>query len=464
MNIFNFLSSFSKKRIYLDYASITPIDNRVIKHVLKISKKYPANPNSLYNEGVEAFKELERSRTKVAKHLDVHADEIVFTSGGTESNNLAIQGVLKAYKMSQTKENATKESVKTNSQKPHIISSEIEHPAVRELLLQYQEADECDVTFIPVGVDGVVDLKEFKKALRPETILVTIMYVNNEIGTIQPISEISKIVRHYKKAKLERVIEENKKPMTYSSIYPLVHTDACQAVLFCPMRIINLGVDLLTLDSAKFYGPRGVGALYIKRSVTQSKAIVPIQVGGSQEIELRAGTQNVAGISGFAYALDLAIAEKEKESVRLGALRDFVVEELKKLTLSRDDDTSESENGGSEKTPKIIFNGTYGKDEYGNDLRVPNNINICILGIDAEYAVLRLDVRGVCVSSVTSCRSKNEDSTSYVVEALYKNVNGETEATFDCGKSSLRITLGRFTTEREVKVVISKIIDIIKYQ
>ncbi|MDQ5911810.1 MAG: cysteine desulfurase [Patescibacteria group bacterium] len=441
---FSQISGISQKRMYFDYASITPVDERVIKHISKISKEYPSNPNSLYKEGVLAFKELEKSREKVAKHLDVHADEIVFTSGGTESNNLAIQGVLKAYKMGRVeKVGADANGGGANPQKPHIISSEIEHPAVRELLLQYQEAGECDVTFIPVGVDGIVDLKEFKKALRPETILVTIMYVNNEIGTIQPISEISKIVRHYKKAKLEKVIEENKKPMTYSSIYPLVHTDACQAVLFCPMRAINLGVDMITLDGAKFYGPRGVGALYIKRSVTQSKAIVPIQIGGSQEFELRAGTQNVAGISGFAYALDLAVTEKEKESTRLGTLRDFVVEELKKTNA------------------KIVFNGTYGKDSYGNDLRVPNNINICILGIDAEYAVLRLDVRGVSASSVTSCRSKNEDSTSYVVEALHKNVNGETEATFDCGKSSLRITLGRLTTEREVKKLVKVLIGVL---
>ncbi len=449
------ISAAHQKRMYFDYASITPMDERVIKHISKISKEYPANPNSLYKEGVLAFKELERSREKVAKHLDVHADEIIFTSGGTESNNLAIQGVLKAYKMGRAEGKAnqnqstqngavnTANGSNTNPQKPHIISTEIEHPAVRELLLQYQEVGECDVTFIPVGVDGIVDLKEFKKALRPETILVTIMYVNNEIGTIQPIAEISKIVRHYKKTKLEQVIEENKKPMTYSSIYPLVHTDACQAVLFCPMRAINLGVDMITLDSAKFYGPRGVGALYIKRSVIQAKAIASIQIGGSQEFELRAGTQHVAGISGFAYALDLAGAEKENESARLGVLRDFVVEELKKTNA------------------KIIFNGTYGKDEYGNALRVPNNINICILGVDAEYAVLRLDVRGVCVSSVTSCRSKNEDSTSYVVEALHKNVEGETDATFDCGKSSLRITLGRFTTESEVKKLVKVLIGVL---
>lgn len=461
----NFGQKNNQKRIYFDYASVTPVDERVIKFVSKISKEYPANPSSLYREGVESFKQLEQARAKVAKHLEAHADEIVFTSGGTESNNLAIQGVLKAYKANLQKgDGADKMSVESpNSQisqiKPHIISSVIEHPAVRELLLQYQETGECDVTFIPINEDGIVDLKELKKALRPETILVSIMYVNNEIGTIQPISEISKIVRHYKKTKLELVVEKNEKPMTYSSIYPLVHTDACQAVLFCPLRIPTLGVDMMTLDSAKFYGPRSVGALYIKRSIIQSKSISSIQIGGSQENDLRAGTENVAGISGFAYAIDLAIAEKEKESVRLGKMRDFLVDEIKK-----------AESTG--KIPKIIFNGSYGTDSYGNALRVPNNLNICMEGMDAEYAVLRLDVRGACVSSVTSCRSKNEDSTSYVVEALNGGVRKNDKASNDggggtnnssknCGKSSLRVTLGRFTTEREIKYFLKALFEVL---
>lgn len=481
----NFLSKFSKNstsahgfekdRMYFDYASVTPVDERVIKYVSKISREYPANPSSLYREGVKSFKQLESARTKVAKHLEAHADEIIFTSGGTESNNLAIQGVLKAYKMSRAQKVDT-EGSNTNSQvsevfqvKPHIISSEIEHPAVRELLLRYQETGECDVTFIPVDKDGIVDLKELKKALRPETILVTIMYVNNEIGTIQPISEISKIVRHYKKTKLELVIEKNEKPMTYSSIYPLVHTDACQAVLFCPLRIPTLGVDMMTLDSAKFYGPRSVGGLYIKRSIIQSKSISSIQIGGSQESDLRAGTENVAGISGFAYAMDLAIDEKEKESARLGALRDFLVEELKKAKVNKNTEVIEKE--ATEKIPKIIFNGSYGTDSYGNALRVPNNLNICVEGMDAEYAVLRLDVRGVCVSSVTSCRSKNEDSTSYVVEALSGgvNVNGDAGANKNtsasaknCGKSSLRITLGRYTTEKDVRFLLKAMFEVLK--
>jgi cysteine desulfurase len=450
----NFLSKFpkiSQKRIYLDYASVTPIDSRVINHVSKISKVYPANPSSLYREGVEALKELERSRTVVSKHLDVHTDEIVFTSGGTESNNLAIQGVLKAFK------EKVRHDAELHKSHPHIVSSVIEHPAIRELLLRYQEDGVCDVTFIPVDERGIVDLKELKKALRMETILVTIMYVNNEIGTIQPIAEISKIVRHYKKEKKEQVNVSNHTSSLYSQ-YPLVHTDACQAVLFCPLRIPTLGVDMMTLDSAKFYGPRSIGALYIKRSIIQSKLIAPIQIGGSQEQGLRAGTENVAGISGFAYAMDLAIAEKEHESARLGKMRDFLVEEIKK---------AESEgkiNHGI--AQKIIFNGTYEKDSYGNPLRVPNNINICVLGMDAEYAVLRLDVRGICVSSVTSCRSKNEDSTSYVVEALggtdtsHEN-SQSSQSKVGCGKSSLRITIGRFTTFNDIKKASRLIIEVL---
>lgn len=417
----NFLSKFSKiskvingKRIYLDYASITPVDKRVLKHVSKISKEYPANPSSLYIEGVQASKELEKSRIKVATHIEAHADEIIFTSGGTESNNLAIQGVLKAF----LKKN------QNLSYKPHIISTEIEHPSVREILLQYKEQDMCDVTFLPINKEGIVDLKELKKALRPETILVSVMYVNNEIGTIQPIAEVSKIVRHYKKERTEAM----------SSIYPYVHTDACQAVLFCPLRIPTLGVDMMTLDSAKFYGPRSVGALYVKRNIIQSKSIVPIQIGGSQELDLRAGTENVAGISGFAYAFDIAVNERKKESMRLAGLRDSLLHDLKKAVVDK-------------KIPEIIFNGSYDADR-----RVPNNINICVPGIDAEYAVLRLDVRGICISSVTSCRSKKEDSSSYVVEALdlVSVGDGGSQKHQDCGKSSLRITLGRFTKVSDV--------------
>lgn len=429
LNFSSIFPKFSKKRIYLDYASITPVDERVLKHVLKISKDYGANPSSLYREGVDAYKELEKSRAKVAKHLDAQPDEIIFTSGGTESNNLAVEGVLKAYLA-----NSTSGTLKTQSAgsiaKPHIISTAIEHPSVREILISYEKAGTCEVTFVSVDEKGIVDLKELKKSLRPETILVSVMYVNNEIGTIQPIHEVSKIVRHYKK--------ELGRPVAGKNAYPYVHTDACQAVLFCPLRVLSLGVDLMTLDSAKFYGPRSVGSLYIKRGTN----ISPLLIGGSQESDLRAGTENVAGISGFACALDLAIAEQKKEFARMSGLQRHLVDELKKIQ-------------------GVVFNGSYEKDSYGNPERVPNNVNICFPGMDAEYTVLRLDAKGIAVSSVTSCRSKNEDSSSYVVEELYKNKdNNESIArgsAQDCSKSSLRITFGRFTRKKDI-VFVAKVL------
>jgi cysteine desulfurase len=525
MNILKGLASgfgkkLGKKRIYLDYASVTPVDERVLKYVSKISKDFPANPSSLYKEGVAAQKQLEGARAKVAKHLDAHADEIVFTSGGTESNNLAIQGVLKAsskaaLEMAQasraskgSKNDEVKDSGPSSSFRPHIISSVIEHPSVRELLLRYREEGICDVTLISVNAEGIVDLKELRKALRPENILVSIMYVNNEIGTIQPIAEISKIVRHYKKEKRELAASSAEKDISHSSpassysahlspSYPYVHTDACQAVLFCPLRVLTLGVDMMTLDSAKFYGPRSVGALYVKRNVIQSKHIAAMQIGGNHEQELRAGTENVAGISGFAHAMDLAIAEKEKESERLCRMRDSLVDDLKKvtaagetikaagLTVGRSSGQPVGQSGKNlNKIPQIIFNGSYGNDPYGNARRVPNNVSICVPGMDAEFAVLRLDVRGVCVSSVTSCRSKNEDSTSYVVEALNSSDNssndsldktsdGGSDASSgfadknkstapDCGKSSLRITLGRFTTEGDIAYFLKALLEVLR--
>lgn len=424
--MFSFLKAITqKKRIYLDYASITPVDPRVAKHISEIQEKFWANPNSLYVEGVEASKHLEASRASIARILDVHADEIIFTSGGTESNNLAIEGVVRAWINSNN----------TNT-KPHIVSSVIEHPAVREVLNSYIKQNMCDVSYISVNFEGIIDIKELKKALRPETILVTVMYVNNEIGTIQPIHDISKIVRQYRK--------DQGRPQVGKGAYPYVHTDACQAALFCPLRIPSLGVDFMTLDSAKYYGPRSSGVLYIRRHTS----IEPVTRGGSQEFGLRAGTQYVAHASGFAYALSLATQEQHREHTRMKSMQDFCIQELKKI-------------------PHVQFNGTYGVDGYGNALRVPNNINICVPGIDAEYTVLRLDAKGVAVSSVTSCRSKNEDSSSYVVEELYKQPQGENTRsqesvqTSSCATSSLRISMGRYTTMRDLKqamVVIKKVL------
>ncbi len=385
--------SIRKKRIYLDYASITPVDIKVLRYMNQISKKYPANPSSLYREGAEVFKQLESARTSVAKILEGHSDEITFTSGGTESNNLAIKGLLNSWK-------------KKFSGLPHIISTSIEHPSIRELLTYLESEGKCRVTFVPVDPQGIVDLKELKKALTPETVLVSVMYVNNEIGTIQPLAAVSRIVRSFRK--------EN------SQTYPYIHTDACQAAQYCLLRIPSLGIDLMTLDGSKIYGPRSSGILFIKRGVD----IFPELRGGDQESQRRAGTENVAIASGFAYALELCQKSKEKEGTRVSLLRDLMLKEMQRTI------------------PTIEING-------GMTERVPNNINICIPGIDAEFAVLKLDVKGVCVSSVTSCRSKKEDSSSYVIESIGKE---------KCSKSSLRITLGRDTTGSDVKRATSLII------
>jgi cysteine desulfurase len=335
---------------------------------------------------VEAFKQLESARGSVAKALEVHSEEIVFTSGGTESNNLAIKGILETWK-------------EKNLGTPHVITTTIEHPSIKELLKKLEGKNLCRVTYINVDSEGIINLKELKESLTKETVLVSIMYVNNEIGTIQPISEVSKIVRAYRK--------DN------NQVYPYIHTDACQAALFCPLRVPSLGIDLLTLDGSKIYGPRGCGILFVRRGVT----LTPELFGGDQEKERRAGTENVASASGFAVALELAQKEKDAESKRISVLRDLALFSIQKAI------------------PQVEVNGSMNN-------RVPNNINICLKGIDAEFAVLKLDVKGVCISSVTSCRTKKEDSSSYVIEAMGKK---------DCSKSSLRITLGRFTTKSDIK-------------
>ncbi len=459
------LKGILNRRIYLDYASVTPVDTRVLKDVLKNSKEFSANPSSLYKEGVLARKKLENARARVAACLEAQPDEIFFTSGGTESNNLAIQGVLVAAKKSELfsanapdhASNPDQAANHASNQTPNIISSEIEHPSVRELLENLQKSGWCSVTYVPVDKSGIVDPKEIKKALKPETVLVSIMYANNEIGTIQPIHEIAKVIRDFKKA---RKLEAKDDMAAVTNEYPYFHTDASQAAAYEPLRQPYLGVDLMTLDGSKIYGPRSTGILYINRGVKAE----PLMHGGSQEkrsntpggrsFGFRPGTENVANACGFALALEICQQEREKEVARISLLRDEVLGCIQKAVAA------------------VLINGDTEK-------RLPNNINICLPGIDAEFAVLKLDARGVCVSSVTSCRAQDEDSSSYVIEALGRS-NDEAlgghgghmpkDASLDgqkaparssCSMSSLRITLGRFTSRNEAKRATKHIIEVL---
>lgn len=469
MKFKQFLTLKKSSRIYLDYASITPVDKEVSNELARVLRDYPANPSSIYREGVEASKVLEFARAKVAKVLEAHADEIVFTSGGTEANNLAIKGVIASFGSSAKNVG----NIGGNSTTvPHIISTKIEHPSVRDLLTSLEKDGKCTVTFLPVGESGVLDVRNFKKALsvRPDTALVSIMYVNNEIGTIQPIQEIAKVIRAHKKERMASV------GASVSGVYPIFHTDACQAPQYLSLRIPTLGVDMMTLDGSKIYGPRGTGVLYKSRAVKIGKNISAQIVGGSQEEGLRAGTENVANASAFALALEkcqkggTGVGDREgvkkdaqkisREYTRIAELRDKMLADILKAV------------------PKARVNGaiTNGATiESGKAVRVPNNINICVPGMDAEYAVLRLDAKGVCVSSVTSCRTKSEDASSYVIEEIYSNETGDkselakngtvqnpiNNLAEKCAKSSLRITLGKYTTEKEIKRATKIIIEVL---
>ncbi len=396
---------FRLKKAYFDYASITPIDRKVLSAISSAYRQFSANPASLYDRGVKATRTLENARKSVARILSggsihsVHADEIIFTSGGTESNNLAIMGVIKSW-------------FDTNSHLgvvPHVVASSIEHPAIKKVIETLVSLKQVTATFIAVDEQGIVDLAELKDVFtqNKNIVLVSMMMVNNEIGTVQPLRDIAALIRKYRK--------EN------NSVYPYFHTDACQAPCYQDTQIDKLGVDLLTLDGGKIYGSRGTGCLYIKRKTF----ISPIMYGGSQEDGMRPGTENVPAIVGFAKALELVTRKKETEVLRLRKMQDFIYTSLPE---------------------KVFVNGT-----TEPALRMPNNINICVPGSDSEFLVFKADVAGIELSATTACQNKQEESRSYVVDALGKN----------CGGSSLRISMGQGTTWRQVKKLVRVLHEIV---
>lgn len=392
------------QKIYLDYAAITPVDLKVVKIMNKIAKTNWHNPSALYGHGVQAGKLLEQARKDVAQVLcgssvhSVHADEIIFTGGGTESNNLAIQGVLKAW----SKMHGQFEIL------PHVVISVIEHPSVKKLIEHLVSENKITASFVGVTSEGLIDLSELKAIFQKQKniILVSIMMVNNELGTVQPIAEVASLIRKYRKES--------------GTQYPIFHTDACQAPNYIDIQIDKMGVDLLTLDGGKIYGPRGIGSLYIKRNTPLDKVFF----GGAQEMDIRPGTENLPAVVGFAEALKMVHKDKEKENNRLRKLQEYIKNNLPK---------------------NISINGIMDTEK-----RISNNINICLSGIDSEFALFKCDVAGIEVSTGTTCQNKQEDSRSYVVDALGK----------DCGASSLRISMGRYTKKSHVEKLI-KVLGII---
>lgn len=385
------------RQIYMDYASTTPLDPDVAKVMRKYESKEFGNPSSIHSFGISAKRAVDESRKKIANILNCQPSEMVFTSGGTEGDNMAILGLAR--------------SVDKNKYK-HIITTTIEHHAVSSPCCLL-ESEGFEVTCLPVSKEGIVDPEDVKKALRPDTFLVSVMYANNEIGTIQPIAEIAKVIRRFRKS-------------SGLSTYPLLHTDACQAPGALSLNVAKLGVDVMTLSGSKVYGPKGVGCLYVRNGIK----ISPIIYGGGQERGLRSGTENVAGIVGFAEALNISNSIKDKEVNRLTKLRNYFAEQI------------------LENISGAEVNGSLKEDE-----RLPNNLNIYIPDIENEQLVIELDTIGVAVSAGSACHSNEADNGSHVISALGYNMKRS--------KNSIRFSLGRSTTKKDIDYVLKSMPEIL---
>ena len=373
------------KNIYFDNAATTKLDDEVLKEMLPYLKDNYGNPSSIYKLGREARKAIEDSREKIAKVLNCKANEIYFTAGGSESDNTAIKGIAKANKKRGN----------------HIITSKIEHPAVLETCKQLEKVG-FEITYISVDEKGIVDLKELKKSIKPTTILITIMFANNEIGTIQPIEEIGKIAKE-------------------NNIY--FHTDSVQAVGSIKIDVQKLNIDSLSLSGHKFYGPKGVGALYVKTGVPFEKFIS----GGHQERNKRAGTENVAGIVGIGKAIELAYENLDEYNKKIKELRDYYVKQVE------------------EKIPYIKINGDMEK-------RLPGNSNISFRFIEGEGLLLNLDLKGICASSGSACTSGSLDP-PHVLLAI--------GLPHEIAHGSLRVSIGKYNTKEEIDYLIENLMEIV---
>ncbi len=384
-----------KREIYLDHAATTYCDPEVVKAMLPYFTEIYGNPSSLYQKGREANGALNDSRRLVSKLINALPENIIFTGGGSESNNLAIYGVIKAYE----------------SKGKHIITSAIEHHAILHPF-EDLEKNGWEVTYLKVNKQGFVNVDDLVKAIRPDTILISIMYANNEVGTIEPIADIGREILKYRK--------EN------NSLHPFFHTDACQAAGYLNLDVEKLHVDLMTINGSKIYGPKGVGMLFARRGLR----LKPLIVGGGQERHLRAGTENVPAIVGFAKAFELVQTQLDIESVRVGELASYLWKELQN------------------KIPNLKLNGP----ELGKK-RLPNNLNITFFGIEGEALLLYLDEYGIMCSTGSACTSESLNP-SHVLLAM--------GLSYEESHGSLRFTFGHCNTKKDVDYIMKYLPDIIK--
>jgi len=374
------------KRIYLDYSATTPVKEDVVKEMLPYFTENFGNASSIHSYGQEAKKVLEQARERIAKTINTTPDTVYFTAGGSEADNWALKGVMQAYK----------------EKGKHLITSVIEHHAILHTC-EMLEKDGFEVTYLNVNEQGLIDLNELEAAIRPDTILISIMFINNEIGTMQSIEAISKIA-HDKKV--------------------LFHTDAVQAYGNVKIDVKEMGIDLMSVSSHKIYGPKGVGALYVKKGIRIQNLIE----GGAQERRKRAGTENIPGIMGFAKAAEIADENLEAHVTHLIALR----ERLVKGILSSID--------------YVRYNGHPSQ-------RHPGNVNVCFEFIEGEALLLSLNAKGISGSSGSACTSGSLDP-SHVLLAI--------GLPHEIAHGSLRLTIGDFTSEADVDYTVEALKEVVQ--
>ncbi len=384
-----------KKNIYLDYAATTPVDKEVLKTMLPYFSDNFGNASSLHNFGEVAHVAVEKAREETANFFEADNQEVIFTSGATEANNLAIKGVVRSYH-------------KKNNLKPHIITTSFEHHCVLNTVKSLEKDGLIEATFINPQKDGVIKVEDIEKAIKKNTILISVMYVNNEIGTLQPIAKIARLIKKIKK--------EN---------YPLFHTDATQALSYFNCNVKKLGVDLLSMSAHKIYGPKGVGVLYVKKGTPIKK----IQDGGKQENGLRSGTINSTGIVGLGKAISmLKNKDTVKDNQKIKELRNYFIQRVLK------------------EIPKTKLNGSKIK-------RSPNNINFSFESVEGESLIMMLDAEGIATSTGSACSSGSLQPSHVLLSIGLKPEQAH---------GSLRITLGKQTTKKEIDITVKKLKKIIQ--
>ncbi len=386
--------------IYLDHSATTPVAKAVLKAMTAYFSQTYGNPSSLHSFGQAASAAVNQAREKISKFLNCQMAEIVFTSGATEADNLAIFGVARAIK-------------KNNGGKLHLITSVVEHPAVLEPFNEL-ERQGFEVTYLSVDKNGVINLADFEKAVKDNTVFVSLMYVNSEVGSIQPVREVGKII--------EKVNQRRTGEGSKNKIY--FHTDAVQALNFLNCDVKHLGVDLLSLSGHKIYGPKGVGALFVKAGTP----ISGVQLGGHHEKNLRSGTLNVPGLVGLGQAIKICAGGREKNNKKIAKLRNSLAAMIK------------------QKIPKVIIN---------TDLKnsTPAHANISFVGAEGESILIALDLAGVAVSTGSACASASLKASPVLLAMGLKE---------EIAHSTIRFTLGKNNTAAEIKRLIDILPPIVK--